>query len=245
MRATVLLIAASITVATVEGAPAARSRVAATPVPEATAIRVDGELNDAIWQTVPPSPDSSSASRAKAPRRPSRRRPASPTTPRRSMSRFAHSIRSPSRSWASARAATRTRRPTGSACSWTRSTTAASAFEFAVNPAGVKQDSYWFNDTNNDQGWDAVWDVAVSRSDDGWRAEFRIPFSQLRFRPSETLDVRLRVRAAESAASTRPRPGRCSRRARTATCRRSANSPASSSIDRPSGSRSCPTSSAM
>ena len=61
-----------------------------------------------------------------------------------------------------------------------------SAFEFAVNPAGVKQDSYWFNDTNNDQGWDAVWDVAVSRSERGWRAEFRIPFSQLRYRPSDT-----------------------------------------------------------
>src|SRR5829696_1006383 len=60
-----------------------------------------------------------------------------------------------------------------------------SAYEFAVNPAGVKSDTYWFNDGNNDGGWDAVWDVAVSRNDRGWRAEFRIPFSQLRF-PSET-----------------------------------------------------------
>ena len=60
------------------------------------------------------------------------------------------------------------------------------AFEFAVNPAGVKQDTYWFNDANSDQGWDAVWDVAVSRTNDGWRAEFRIPFSQLRFQPTET-----------------------------------------------------------
>ena len=56
-----------------------------------------------------------------------------------------------------------------------------SAYEFAVNPAGVKSDTYWYNDTNNDQGWDAVWDVAVSRNDRGWRAEFRVPFSQLRF----------------------------------------------------------------
>ena len=54
-------------------------------------------------------------------------------------------------------------------------------YEFAVNPAGVKQDSYYFNDGNQDQGWDAVWDVAVSRTGHGWRAEFRIPFSQLRF----------------------------------------------------------------
>ncbi len=60
-----------------------------------------------------------------------------------------------------------------------------SAFEFAVNPAGVKQDTYWFNDNNSDDGWDAVWDVSVSRKPDGWRAEFKIPFSQLRFQPTE------------------------------------------------------------
>lgn len=59
-----------------------------------------------------------------------------------------------------------------------------SAYEFGVNAAGVKYDRYWFNDTNNDRGWDAVWDVAVTRHAGGWRAEFRIPFSQLRFRPS-------------------------------------------------------------
>jgi hypothetical protein len=59
-----------------------------------------------------------------------------------------------------------------------------SAYEFAVNPAGVKSDTYWYNDNNADQGWDAVWDVAVSRNDRGWRAEFRVPFSQLRFHPT-------------------------------------------------------------
>ncbi len=31
-------------------------------------------------------------------------------------------------------------------------------------------------------GWDAVWDVEVARESDGWTAEFRIAFSQLRFR---------------------------------------------------------------
>ncbi|MGH9345792.1 MAG: DUF5916 domain-containing protein [Vicinamibacterales bacterium] len=55
------------------------------------------------------------------------------------------------------------------------------AFEFAVNPMGVKQDSYWFNDNNSDRSWDAVWDVVVNRDAEGWRAEFHIPFSQLRF----------------------------------------------------------------
>lgn len=60
------------------------------------------------------------------------------------------------------------------------------AYEFAVNPAGVKQDRYWFNDTNRDDSWDAVWDVTVSRDSGGWTAEFRIPFSQLRFNPGAT-----------------------------------------------------------
>src|SRR5437016_6967203 len=59
------------------------------------------------------------------------------------------------------------------------------AYEFGVNPAGVKRDRYWFNDTNNDTSWDAVWDVTVSRDQKGWTAEFKIPFSQLRFTPSE------------------------------------------------------------
>ncbi|HEX7019747.1 MAG TPA: DUF5916 domain-containing protein [Gemmatimonadaceae bacterium] len=58
-------------------------------------------------------------------------------------------------------------------------------YEFAVNPAGVKRDTYYFNDGNQDQGWDAIWEVAVSRNEQGWRAEFRIPFSQLRF-PDKT-----------------------------------------------------------
>ena len=60
------------------------------------------------------------------------------------------------------------------------------AYEFAVNPAGVKQDRYWFNDTNSDKSWDAVWDVTVSRDQQGWTAEFRIPFSQLRFNPASS-----------------------------------------------------------
>jgi len=56
-----------------------------------------------------------------------------------------------------------------------------SAYEFGVNPVGVKTDRYYFNDGQSDDGWDAVWDVQVERDADGWRAEFRIPFSQLRF----------------------------------------------------------------
>lgn len=56
------------------------------------------------------------------------------------------------------------------------------AFHFAVNPLGVKHDIYRFDDTEEDSGWDAVWDVATRRTEDGWAAEFEIPYSQLRFR---------------------------------------------------------------
>ncbi len=55
------------------------------------------------------------------------------------------------------------------------------AFRFSVNPAGVKVDAYFFDDTNEDTSWDAVWDVATTMDEEGWTAEFRIPYSQLRF----------------------------------------------------------------
>ena len=101
------------------------------------------------------------------------------------------------------------------------------AFEFGVNPAGVKEDRAWSNDGNDDSGWDAVWDVAVSRDEDGWRAEFRIPFSQLRFHPSDDAHVRLRRDPPDRRGSTRPTPGRSSRKSATgfvSNVRRSARS---------------------
>ncbi|HEX2717884.1 MAG TPA: DUF5916 domain-containing protein, partial [Gemmatimonadaceae bacterium] len=57
-------------------------------------------------------------------------------------------------------------------------------FEFHVNPAGVKRDASIINDGEEDLSWDAVWDVATAREQDGWSAEFRIPLSQLRFPPN-------------------------------------------------------------
>ena len=59
------------------------------------------------------------------------------------------------------------------------------SFEFVVNPAGVKQDSYHFNDGELDPTWDAIWEVATSRDAEGWTAEFRIPWSQLKFGGSQ------------------------------------------------------------
>jgi hypothetical protein len=55
------------------------------------------------------------------------------------------------------------------------------AFRFAVTPRGVMRDVLHFDDRNEDGSWNAVWEVATSIDDEGWTAEFRIPFSQLRF----------------------------------------------------------------
>jgi hypothetical protein len=55
------------------------------------------------------------------------------------------------------------------------------AYQFAVNPAGVKRDFYVYNDNVEDPSWDAVWDVATSVDSTGWFAEFSIPLSQLRY----------------------------------------------------------------
>jgi hypothetical protein len=56
-----------------------------------------------------------------------------------------------------------------------------SGVELAVNPDGVKRDFAVFDDGNEDDSWNAVWDVATRVDSLGWTAEFRVPFSQLRY----------------------------------------------------------------
>src|SRR2546423_76657 len=56
------------------------------------------------------------------------------------------------------------------------------SFRFSVNPRAVQKDVLEFDDRNGeDLNWDAVWEVATSVDSLGWTAEYRIPFSQLRF----------------------------------------------------------------
>lgn len=55
------------------------------------------------------------------------------------------------------------------------------AYTFDSNPAGVQGDMTWFDDSRSSTDYDAVWDVRTQIEKDGWTAEFRIPFSQLRF----------------------------------------------------------------
>jgi hypothetical protein len=56
-----------------------------------------------------------------------------------------------------------------------------SGYEFAVSPGGVKRDYAIYNDADEDDAWDGVWDVATTVDSLGWTAEFRIPLSQLRY----------------------------------------------------------------
>jgi len=58
-------------------------------------------------------------------------------------------------------------------------------YVFNTNPSGVQQDLFFFDDENTDRDFDAVWEVRTTLNPDGWTAEFRIPFSQMRVGASE------------------------------------------------------------
>ena len=59
-----------------------------------------------------------------------------------------------------------------------------SAFQFGVSPAGAKRDSQLSNNSQFNNDWDGVWDAKTSTNDEGWIAEFVIPFTTLRFSQS-------------------------------------------------------------
>ncbi len=61
------------------------------------------------------------------------------------------------------------------------------AFYFSTNPAGALVDGLVFanGETNND--WDAIWIVRTEQTDEGWSAEFAIPFKTLSFPAGETV----------------------------------------------------------
>ena len=143
-----------------------------------------------------PSPSSCSGIPRKGRSRASRPKRGSCTTQRRSTLRYRPSTPSRTGSSASARAATRIRRATGSASSSTPFHDRRTAYEFAVNPSGVKLDRYWYNDNNNDESWDAVWDVAVSRDQQGWTRGVPHPVFTASVQSRPTQHVRLRGRPA-------------------------------------------------
>jgi hypothetical protein len=52
---------------------------------------------------------------------------------------------------------------------------------FIVSPANVQVDTVLYNDIGEDGSWDGVWQSAARIVSDGWIAEVRVPYSQLRF----------------------------------------------------------------
>ncbi len=68
------------------------------------------------------------------------------------------------------------------------------AFEFAINPAGVLRDATRFDDTEYSTDWDENWTGKAAKTRDGWSAELRIPLRILRFeeRPGQSFGFQVR-----------------------------------------------------
>lgn len=70
-------------------------------------------------------------------------------------------------------------------------------FSMDINPAGVQRDATKSMGSGgvelDDLSWDAVWEAAATVDEGGWTAEYRIPFSQLRFgrAPEQTWGIQL------------------------------------------------------
>jgi len=60
-----------------------------------------------------------------------------------------------------------------------------SGFYFMVNAGGTISDGVLLNDDWDDDSWDGVWEADVAIDEQGWTAEMRIPYSQLRFQQKD------------------------------------------------------------
>lgn len=56
---------------------------------------------------------------------------------------------------------------------------------FEISAAGVMRDCRYSDEYNADMSWDAVWNCEAKIHDWGWSAEYKIPFSCLRFREQD------------------------------------------------------------
>lgn len=59
-------------------------------------------------------------------------------------------------------------------------------YVFRISAVGVQRDVYLYNDNREDEAWDAVWESAVHINTNGWIAELRVPFSQIRYNSSNS-----------------------------------------------------------
>ncbi len=55
-------------------------------------------------------------------------------------------------------------------------------YNFYTNPLGARADQQFTNEGNSNGDWNPVWDVRTGRFDGGWTAEMEIPFKSLRYR---------------------------------------------------------------
>ena len=60
------------------------------------------------------------------------------------------------------------------------------AFLFGTNPNGARFDAQLDGSEEGNSNWNGIWDVKATRDSLGWTAEFRIPFSTLRYHAAET-----------------------------------------------------------
>ena len=58
-------------------------------------------------------------------------------------------------------------------------------FWFSAYASGSVVDGVYSGDRQMDDAWDGVWDVETALHEEGWTAEYRIPYHVLRFAPSE------------------------------------------------------------
>src|SRR5260221_12220676 len=155
----------------------------ATALPEATAIKLDGTFSEAVWEHVPAVSDFR------------QRDPKDGGAP--TYATDIQVVYDASNLYVAVRAhdpeparlvGLRTRRDTDSSSDWLKVIVDSfhdrrTAFEFGVNPAGVKEDRAWSNDGNDDSGWAGVWDARVPRDQAGGRRGFRSPSPPLPSHP--------------------------------------------------------------
>ncbi len=63
------------------------------------------------------------------------------------------------------------------------------AFQFRVNPYGIQADAIFSQAQGEDFSWDVVWRSAGSIDEQGWSVELAIPFHQLRFPKTESVQT--------------------------------------------------------
>ena len=55
------------------------------------------------------------------------------------------------------------------------------AYYFGTNAVGSMSDALLYGSQNFNNDWDAIWDARTQLTDEGWTAEFAIPFKSLNF----------------------------------------------------------------